>query len=69
MAESGLSIVDCRLSNLGSGISLVGHGVHDVVDAQLESQIDVFAGIGRRLGPLPGVSQIHIVVDHHHQTP
>ena len=48
---------------------LVCHRVDDVVDPQLEGEGGVVAGVHFYFRPLPGVAQVHVVVDHHHEPP
>ena len=44
----------------------VRHRVDDVVDSQLEGEIGILPRIFFHLGPLPGIAQVNVVVDHHH---
>src|ERR1700678_2923267 len=43
------------------------HGVNDIVDANANPERGVFLWILGIVGMLPGIAQIHVVADSHHQ--
>src|SRR5258708_2980510 len=45
----------------------VRHGVDDVIHADADSEIGKLGGIFRIVGVLPGVAQVHVVADGHHE--
>ena len=45
----------------------MSHGVDDVIDSQLEGEVGIFTRIDFDFSPLPGVSQVDVVIDHHHE--
>src|SRR5690348_2920581 len=52
-------------SNMGPGRS-VGHGVRNVVQHDAKRQAGKFLGILGTVGPLPGITQVHVGANRHH---
>src|SRR6516164_3991529 len=48
---------------------LMRHGINDVVHADPDAEGGVFLGVVRSIGPLPGIADVGLEGDGHHQTP
>src|ERR1035438_5945867 len=60
-----------RLADGGRGARfiLMGHGVHDVVEDDAESKSGKLLGVLRAVRPFPGVAEMHVGADGHHDAP
>src|SRR5438034_9916331 len=57
----------CTSSNTLLQACSVRHGVDDIIDADADSQLGELFRIARVIGVLPGVAQVHVVADGHHE--
>src|SRR5438132_6213001 len=52
-----------------ASVRLVGHAVHDVIDADAERHRGERLRVIRAVSPFPRVTQVHVVTDRHHHAP
>src|SRR5690606_15490641 len=56
-----------RLARKGRTVSSVTHGVDDVVDGEAVGHRRHRLRVTRIVSVFPGIAEVHVVVDHHHQ--